>query len=301
MSKEMTIQESFDNFIMSRLLSGLSDKSIRNYRGFVYPFICFMGADVPVKGIKQADIDKYISSVIMRPISKATRATYIRNLKIFLRWCQDQYDVNFNAKVIKVPKPSKRNVRIYSAEEVKLLFDSIHAENEWLTVRNKCIIALMYDSGLRQSEVCTLRRSRMTLDDNLMIVRGKGDKERTVPIGKLTRQFMDVYNSICPYHSDTFFVTRRGEPLTNNSVKLMVTKLADKLPFELSSHKLRHNFATNYCIDQYEKYGQMDVYKLMYLMGHEDVQTTKIYLHFAYEIIASRGNISHLDSVMLNI
>jgi len=156
----------------------------------------------------------------------------------------------------------------------------------------------MYDSGLRQSEVCTLRKSRISFTDNRMIVHGKGDKERTVPLGKLTQRFMREYLALCPYDLDYVFVSRHGSALTCNAVKLFISKLARRLPFELSSHKLRHNFATNYCLDQYEKYGQIDIYRLMYLMGHEDIETTKRYLHFAYEIIASRGCISHLDGIL---
>ena len=79
----------------------------------------------------------------------------------------------------------------------------------------------------------------------------------------------------------------------------MVTKLANQLQFELSSHKLRHNFATNYCIDQFTRNNQVDIYSLMYLMGHENIETTRRYLHFAMEIIASRETISHLDTIAL--
>ncbi len=81
------------------------------------------------------------------------------------------------------------------------------------------------------------------------------------------------------------------------SIKLMVTKLARLLPFDLSSHKLRQNFATNYCLDQYEKYENIGIQKLVYLMGHEDARTASRYLHFAYEMIAVKENISHVDSV----
>lgn len=92
-------------------------------------------------------------------------------------------------------------------------------------------------------------------------------------------------------------VSRTGKELTCNAVKHMMFSIQRKLPFEFSSHKLRHNFATNYCIDQYEKTGQIDIYKLMLLMGHEDIETTRVYLHHANQIIASKMNISHLDKV----
>lgn len=294
----MTLQNVYDNFILSRKLADLSEKTVSDYEQFITPFLRFIGTDKDFSAIVQKDIIDYIETLLKRPLSKATRATYIRHIKIFLRWAENEYYSHYTAKAIKVPKSPKRSVRIYSDTEIAEIFQAVEAETEWLTLRNKCIIALMYDSGLRQSEVCTLKRSKISYTDNRMTVHGKGDKERIVPLGKLTQYFMREYISKCPYKLDTFFVNRRGEPLTCNAVKLFITKLAQDLPFELSSHKLRHNFATNYCIDQYENYGQIDIYRLMYLMGHEELETTKRYLHFAYEIIASKGCISHLDSVM---
>ncbi len=295
----MMIHVAFDNFILSRRLADLSDKTISAYRQFVTPFISYLGLERPLEEVMQSDITSYIAELLNKPISKATRATYIRHVKIFLRWCQSEYEVSYNAKAIKVPKSPKRSVRIYSDSEIAQIFQSVETDTEWLTLRNQCIIALMYDSGLRQSEVCGLKRSRVSFSDNRMVVHGKGDKERIVPLGKLTQKLMRAYLSQCPYKSENVFVNRRGEPLTCNAVKLFISKLSDKLDFEFSSHKLRHNFATNYCIDQYTYNGQVDIYRLMYLMGHEEIETTRRYLHFANEVMASRGCISHLDMVLL--
>lgn len=294
----MTVKDTFDNFILSRQMSDLSEKTIQDYCQFVMPFVVSVSPSRDFDTLEQSHINAYIQTLLKKPISKATRATYIRHVKIYLRWCEGVYGSRYQAKLIKIPKSPKKSVKIYSDSDVREIFGSIHAETPWLTYRNKCIVALMYDSGLRQSEVCSLRLNKISFSDNRMIVHGKGDKERTVPLGKLTQHFMNLYMDACPYELDTLFVTRRGAPLTCNSVKLFMSKLADKLPFELSSHKLRHNFATNYCIDQYDKYGQVDIYRLMYLMGHEEIETTQRYLHFAMEIIAARGSISHLDNIL---
>ena len=295
----MTMQQAFDNFIISRRLADLSEKTIGNYTEFIAPFTAFIGADEQISKLCEADVNRYIAELLKRPISKASRATYIRHIKIFLRWLEDAYNIHINAKHIRVPKTPKRLVKIYSDDEIAQIFNSIQTDMEWVTLRNKCIIALMYDSGLRQAEVCTLKRKNVVFSENRLIVRGKGNKERTVPLGQLTQRFMRAYLESCPYTSADVFVNRRGEKLTCNAVKLMVTKLAGKLSFELSSHKLRHNFATNYCLDQYEKYGHVDIYRLMVLMGHEDVETTRRYLHMANEIIASRESVSHLDKLKI--
>lgn len=294
----MTIQEVYDNFILSRQLADLSPKTLSAYEQFVTPFLRAVGPNKAFQDVSQADIQAYLLELLKRPISKATRVTYIRHLKIFLHWAENEYPAAYRSSVIKVPKSPKRNVKIYSPDEVRMIFSSIHSESDWITLRNQCIIALMYDSGLRQSEVCTLSRKNVSFTENRLTVRGKGDKERTVPLGQLTRHYMREYMAKCPFSGDVVFLTRRGKPLTCNAVKLFVNRLSDSLPFELSSHKLRHNFATNYCIDQYEQNGQVDIYRLMYLMGHEEINTTRRYLHMANEIIASKNCISHLDGIL---
>lgn len=294
----MTIQKAFEEFILSRRLADLSEKTISDYRQFVCPFVAFVGSDKLLETLDQESITAYIAKLLDKPISKSTRATYIRHVKVFLKWLSDNYSVVFEYKRVKVPKSPKKRVKIYSDAELLEIFDSVQAENEWLTLRNKCIVALMYDSGLRQSEVCTLERSKVSFTDKRMVVHGKGNKERTVPLGSLTMQLMTQYLETCPYKDNSVFVNRRGQTLTCNAVKLLVSKLSDKLDFELSSHKLRHNFATNYCIDQYEKYGQVDIYRLMILLGHEDIETTRRYLHHANEIIGAKNCISHLDKVL---
>lgn len=295
----MEIQEVFDNFIRSRQLADLSQKTLTDYQQFIQPFVSAVGADRDILTLRQDDIENYIAVLLKRPLSKATRATYIRNLKIFLCWSARKYPVSYDVKEIHVPKTPKREVRIYSIDEVRQIFDSVTCESEWLEYRNRLILALMYDSGLRQAEICLLRRKWLSVSEKRARVHGKGDKERVVPLGNLTLEYLRYYLAACPYDSEYLFVSRRGTPLTCDSVKHMVYKLADKLDFELSSHKLRHNFATNYCIDQYEANGQVDIFRLMYLMGHEDVETTSRYLHLAMEILAARNHISHLDKVAL--
>lgn len=294
----MTVQESFDNFILSRKLADLSPKTISDYQLFVYPFVRYVGADKDVSDVLQSDIQGYITDVLSRRLSKATRATYIRHVKIYLRWVSLQYDTAFDAKVIKVPKSPKRNVHIYTDDEIKQLFASIHSTFDWLEYRNKAIIALMYDSGLRREEVCGLLWANLSFKSNLMTVRGKGDKERTVPIGSLTKYYLSEYQNICPFKSKYVFLDLNGDTMSGNAVRLVVSRLSATLPFDLSSHKLRHNFATNYCLDQYRQNGQVDIYRLMYLMGHEDISTTRRYLHMANEILASQSCISHLDNII---
>lgn len=293
----MTLRQCFDEFILSRRLADLSPKTVIDYQQFIGPFLQSAGPGLPLDALRQEDITLYLSGLLKRPLSKSTRATYIRHLKVFLKWAQEGHDVRYDYRQVRVPKSPKKDVRIYSPEELREIFSHATAESEWLTLRNKCIIALMYDSGLRQSEVCSLERSRVSFSQKRMTVHGKGNKERTVPLGAMSARLMEGYLSLCPFRSDMVFVNRRGDALTCNAVKLLMGKLSSQLPFEFSSHRLRHNFATNYCLDQYEERGHVDIYRLMVLMGHEDIETTRRYLHHANELVCAKDCISHLDKL----
>lgn len=296
----MTVQQAFDNFIFSRKIQGCADKSIECYESFCKPFVNYIGSNKDITMLNKDLINSYIRTLYDKSISRATLSTYVRHIKIFLHWIETEFEICIQADKIKVPKMPKKVLHIYNDEEIKLILQTVEADEEWIAARNRCIIAFMLDSGLRQNEVCTLQRIDINRQTNTMKILGKGNKERVVPFGRISQHYIVQYDKLCPFKKDNFFVNRHGEPLTTNAVKLFVQKMAKKLPFPFSSHKLRHNFATNYCINQFEQRGQVDIYSLMILMGHENVKTTERYLHFARQIIASKNTISHLDKVLLS-
>lgn len=294
----MTIEDAYKKFKYSKRLAGLSKKSICDYDLFVGMFIRYIGADMDVHTLSVDIVNDYIEHQVSRDLSRATLATYVRNLKIFLRWIESTCQISVCASDIVVPKTPKTTPRIYSDADIALIFSSISCESEWLTFRNCSMVALMLDSGLRQSEVCSLRKEDVDFHSHILKVHGKGDKERLVPLGRFSKQYIDKYLHVCPFDSPLLFVGRRGEKVTPDALKHLVGKIGRKLPFPFSCHRLRHNFATNYCVDQYTCKGQIDIYSLMAIMGHENVKTTERYLHIAMQIMASRNHISHLDRVM---
>lgn len=294
----MTMQQTFNEFILSRKLAGLSKKTIAAYTDFVFPFVQRF-PEKALEELTQEDVNCYLLELLARNLAKATQSTYIRHVKIFLKWAADNYSVAYDYRRIKVPRMPKKQVLLYSDREILCIFETVRKMygDSWLCIRNQAIIALMLDSGLRQSETVSLLWKDVRPDS--IIVTGKGDKQRMVPLGKMSSELLLSYREASPYSgsSRTVFVSRTGCALTSNAVKLFMAKVADKLPFEFGSHRLRHNFATNYCLDQYALNGSIDIYRLMSLMGHENLSTTKRYLHIAYGILAAQNNISHLDRI----
>lgn len=293
----MTVQEAFERFILKKKLKNLSPKTIQNYTDFLMPFLSYLGKDTDISLITTDLVLGYISSLYDRKLADATRATYIRHIKAFLRWLKDCYNIPVALSEIELPKTGKKLVHILSADDIKHLFASVHCESEWLTKRNCSIIALMLGSGLRQGEVTTLKWENVYFDDGYALVCGKGSKERCVPLGSTVSRYLKDYRSECPFSNDYVFVCRRGKPITNNAIKQLMQKLKQETGINFSSHKLRHNFATNFCKDSLETTGQCDAFTLQVLMGHENVKTTEKYMHYASSLIASKNAHSHLDAV----
>lgn len=293
----MTIIDAFNSFLLKKRLRNLSPKTISAYKSFVSPFIHYVGESSDIMKITTDICLNYISSLYDRQLADATRATYIRHIKAFLHWLKDKYSIPVALSDIEIPKVGKKLVAILTADDIQTILSCISCESEWLRIRNCAIIALMLDSGLRQNEVTTLLQSNIKYKLGYIIVHGKGNKERCVPLGSVSRSLLQKYQELCPYTSNYVFVERHGKPLTNNAVKLMVQKLKKASGIDFSSHKLRHNFATNFCIDRLEESGQCDAYTLQTIMGHENIKTTESYMHYAQSMIASKNCRSHLDRV----
>lgn len=292
----MTLQEALEDFLFQKRLAGLADKTISSYKESISLMVRAIDGSTTLSNVTYKKVTDYILSLYARPLSRATVSSYVRNIRIFLRWIYKEYELPFDPVKLKIPKSPKKLVHIYSDDEIKLIFDFVETSIPWITARNRAIIALMLDSGLRQSEICHLEIDSIDRSRMVMKISGKGAKDRMVPLGKFALTLLDNYIGCCPYSDkECVFYNRRGNALSNNAIRLFVNKLQKKLPFHLSSHKLRHNFATNYCIDHVKVTGKTDVYDLSILMGHESIETTKKYEHFAHEIIAAENNISHLD------
>lgn len=306
----MVISECLDMFIGHCKLRRLSEKTIENYDRNVSRFIEYIG-DVDVSELDIYLVNKYIGYLVDKvkennfktfdcKLSKASIGTYLRELKVFIKYLEDEDIVSDINKKIKLPKQSKKLVKIYSNEEIQDIFNAV-GSGTWLQFRNRSMIALFLDSGLRLNEVIQLNRSDLDFRNNCVKVQGKGDKERLVPIGYYTKKYIMHYLNLRPLPNgddNILFITKFGDRVTIDSVKMVLYRLNDKLGFKLSPHKLRHNFATNYCINQYKMYGNVDLFKLMYLLGHNDTNTTRRYLHLANQVFLSKSNVSNIDSFM---
>jgi integrase/recombinase XerD len=174
-----------------------------------------------------------------------------------------------------IPKSGDAIPDVLSRHEIQRLMKEVN-RSKMHGLRNLVFMNLMYESGLRVSEVCALEID--DIEGDFIRVNGKGDKQRLVPIGEKTRGLLDQYlkqNRKKYSNSPTLFVTKTGKPLSRVAVWRFVKDYASeaKLEKEVSPHTLRHSFATHLVENG------TDIRIIQAMMGHDDIQTTSKYIH----------------------
>ena len=222
--------------------------------------------------------------------SKATSAN--RRLTVFkryFRWALREHLVQADPtlKLLSAKQPL-RVPKTLSEAQVETLLKAPDVDTP-LGLRDRTMLELMYASGLRVSELVTLKSVHLSLAEGVLRVTGKGAKERLVPFGEeahawLTRYLAEARSSILHGQaSDALFVTGRGGPMTRQMFWQLIKKYAlqGDVRVPLSPHTLRHAFATHLL-----NHGA-DLRAVQMLLGHADISTTTIYTHVARERLKS--------------
>lgn len=260
-------------------------------------FLDFVGAD---ESVEVLDISMYKDYVVYLQSSghlKSTSVnTYVRAVKAFYNWLIDEEQIGDCSRKLKLIKQKRQEIIPLSDDEIDVLLKSFDT-SDLLELRNKCLTLLMVDSGLRRAETVRLRCCDVDFAHNSLLVTGKGDKERIVPLGSLTVEVLREYNERVSDRRkkrvDSFFLDRFAEPLDVNAVDLVFSKLKDVTGIQrLRCHLLRHTFATNYLLDG----GDLETLRL--ILGHSSIAITQLYLHLAnnQKMLRERHN-SHLDNM----
>ena len=176
------------------------------------------------------------------------------------------------------PKAARNLPKVLSIEQVDSLLDSID-KTSLSGKRDDALFELVYSCGLRISEVCTLKLANLHLEERLILVHGKGDKERLVPFGDRAYEKILVYlNEVRPElvkgrNVAEVFVNYRGEPISRKGVWKRFKELEALSGVEAKVHTLRHSFATHLL------QGGADLRSVQEMLGHSDLSTTTIYTH----------------------
>lgn len=282
-------QSGIDTFIDALWLEdGLSKNTLAAYRRDLSLYAGWLGAKEQggraLDATAVEDIQLYFS--VRHNSTKATSAN--RRLTVFKRyfhWALRERLITADPTLkIQSTKPMPRNVKTLSEAQVEALLEA-PSEDTALGLRDRAMLELLYASGLRVSELVGLKTFHLSLNDGVVRVTGKGDKQRLVPFGQVARVWIERYLAqarleiLGGQQTDDLFVTARGSGMSRVMFWMLVKKYALRagITAPLSPHTLRHAFATHLL-----NHGA-DLRAVQMLLGHADISTTTIYTHVARE------------------
>jgi len=273
-----------DQFIdMLWLEQGLSDNTLAAYRSDLAKFNSFLAERDKDVGVAQAiDITAYQAQLATFKRAKTTIARIISSLRRFYDFLQHRHLIAQNpmAKIIN-PKLDKKIPTSLSLEQVDALLSAPN-EDDTLEMRDKAMLELLYATGLRVSELVSLTMEQLSLEQGVVRVLGKGNKERLVPMGEQAVDCIFEYlkesrKILLKGSSDVVFPSKRGVQMTRQTFWHRIKFYAQVAGINghLSPHTLRHAFATHLV-----NFGA-DLRVVQLLLGHSDLSTTQIYTHVA--------------------
>ena len=235
--------------------------------------------------------------------SPATTARKIATLRSFYKWLDKREQITNNPMLlIRTPKQTKRLPKAITVEQVDKLL-SMPDSRDTLGARDRAILETLYSTGVRVSELVELNRSNLDLSGQTLRVRGKGKRERIVPLGShamaAIRHYMTLLEPDPRFreHRDRseaepsvpFFVNKNGGRLSSRSVRRKLDKylVMAELDSTISPHTLRHSFATH-LLDN-----GADLRSVQELLGHQSLSTTQIYTHLSTMRLRSAYDEAH--------
>ena len=281
-SKENIIDEFCNSIWIER---GLSNNTIESYRRDLMKFSSWLQRNNKniIEG-SSADLNQFCATKIDSGLSTSSVSRFLSSVKNFYTWLEQHHLRNDNpSKLIESPKLGRRLPKNLNEIDINKILDSPNV-NTSRGLRDKCIMELMYATGMRISELINLTHNQVDIDRRLIKVLGKGGKERILPMGETAYQWLMKYLNADKKVSFTnnnnlIFINDRGKALSRKSCWSMIKNHALKSigKQEISPHTLRHAFATHLL-----NHGA-DLRTVQLLLGHSSLSTTQIYTHIAKE------------------
>lgn len=248
------------------------------------------------------DIRSWLADLKDRGLAASTTARRLSAARqFFLFLFRDGIRSDNPATHLESPRRGRSLPKLLSEDEVDRLLDFVNQDHEvslnLVSARQRTLLEMLYATGMRISELVSMPRKSISTDMSMLIVRGKGDKERMVPLGSKAIEALKDYlfmldaNTLDKERSPYIFPSRGADGhLTRRRVGQMLKEIAVSvgiLPSNLSPHKLRHAFATHLL-----SHGA-DLRTVQQLLGHSDISTTQIYTHVLDERMKALVNQAH--------
>lgn len=255
---------------------GVSLHTLRAYSRDLDEFSSFL--DMKPKDIDYLDIRSYIASLHHRKLKKSSISRKLAAVRSFFKYLHREGYVKKNpAKLVSSPKVPKTLPRFLDIDETFSLMDTPEGDT-FRPTRDKAMLELLYSSGLRVSELTSLDVVDLDMKESIVRVKGKGRKERIVPIGSKAMEALQNYlpeRISLKKKSPALFLNNRGGRLTQRSVRRILVNYSRmiNLKGDVGPHTLRHTFATHLLHEG------ADLRSIQELLGHSSLSTTQKYTH----------------------
>lgn len=255
----------------------MSPNTVGAYCSDVENMILHLSAEI--RSVGRDELDAYLQER-SADIGSRSQARLVSAMRSFFGYLVLEGERKDNpCDGLESPKIGRRLPEVLSAGEIDSMIAGCGKDN-WLSLRDRALLEVLYGCGLRVSEACAMRISQVYLKEGFVRITGKGDKERLVPLGEVAADAIVEYLEARPevtdgQCNDILFLNRNLRPLSRISVFKMVKNQAVKAGVrkEISPHSLRHSFATHLIENG------ADLRVVQEMLGHESILTTEIYTH----------------------
>ena len=258
-----------------------SAHTLRAYRNELQRFAIYLGPEIRWKDIDHVFIRGFLGQLHSEGLSKVSVARALAAIRSLYKWLAREGMVQQNpAKLVATPKLPKKLPRVPTMEEMNGLLNSELPEHASFPERDRAIFELLYGCGLRNSELVGIELADIDEGNGVILIRGKGKKQRYVPLEGAAADALKAYRperqkllNIAGKNTRRLFINQRGGALTTRSVARIVKQIAvaKGLPPDIHPHTLRHAFGTHMLTEG------ADLRAIQELLGHERLSTTQKY------------------------
>jgi len=289
--------EEFYNYILYE--RNLSNLTYLSYSRDIDEFEKFCEKEmIKFEDIDHITIRSYNSMLMMKNNTKRTIARKNSSLRTYYRFLNKNKYYDSNPFIyVERQKIDKKLPEVLTVQEITEILKIKVNKCEEINARNKCIVLLLYSTGLRCSEIVNVKLNDINFEDNSILVLGKGNKQRYVLFLDKTKEELLHYINydrvlLDKENSPYLFLNKSGSKLTKRSIELFLQEMGKRLsvPKRIYPHIFRHSFATH-LLD-----GGADLRVIQELLGHESIQATQVYTHLSNKTLHDNYRLAHPHS-----